>query len=191
MAAERTTTGKDEFGLNNDWSFLEDKDTYLEQVFQKIEVVHSRVQKLKSQLDVIMSKNAAKFSSSETLSHLVPCDVQTSSVRSPTFSACNGDTTLMGGLYDPIHSISEYDLGDLMLPDSAVSSFGEAIHIPDIIESTVGMLSSVDVTQNYSQMGDSGEDVSLLVVLDHFSLHVFFLPSFARLSICFVSITIN
>lgn len=156
---ERTTTGKDEFGLNNDWSFLEDKDTYLEQVFQKIEVVHSRVQKLKSQLDVIMSKNAAKFSSSENLSYLVPFDVQTSSVRSPTFSACNGDTTLMGGLYDPIQSISEYDMGDLMLPDSAVSSFGEAIHIPDIIESTVGMLSSVDVTQHYSQMGDSGEDI--------------------------------
>lgn len=183
VVAERTTTGKDEFGLNNDWSFLEDKDTYLEQIFQKIEVVHSRVQKLKSQLDVIMSKNAAKFSSSENLSHHVPCDVQTSSVRSPTFSACNGDTTLMGGLYDPIHSISEYDLGDLMLPDSAVSSFGEAIHIPDIIESTVGMLSSVDVTHHYSQMGDSGEDVSVLIVLDHlFSV---------CLSMLFVSVTIN
>lgn len=167
--AEQTTTGKNEFGLSNEWSFLEDKDTSLEQIFQKIEVVHSRVKKLKSQLNLIMSKNAAKFPSSENLSHLVPCDVQTSSVRSPTFSACNGDTMLMGGLYDPIHSISEYDLGDLMLPDSAVSSFGEAIHIPDIIESTVGMLSSVDVTQHYSQMGDSGEDVSLLKVLSPFT----------------------
>lgn len=166
--ADQTTTSHGEFGINSDWSFLEDKDNSLEQIFWKIEIVHSRVHKLKAQLDLVMSKNAGKFSSSENLSHLVPCDVQTSSVRSPTFSACNGDTMLMGGLYDPIHHISEYDLGDLVLPESAVSSFGEAIDIPDIIESTVGLLSSADVTQHYSQIGDSCEDVSLLYVITLF-----------------------
>lgn len=150
--------------MNNDLSFIEDKDSSLEQILRKLEIGHSRVQKLKSQLDLVMSKNAAKFSSSENLGHLAPCDVQTSSVRSPTFSACNGDTMLMGGLYDPINQISEYDLGDLVLRESVVSSFGEAIDIPDIIESTVGLLSSVDVTPHYSQIGDgdSCEDVSSL-----------------------------
>lgn len=164
--ADQTTTSHGEFGINSDWSFLEDKDNSLEQIFWKIEIVHSRVHKLKAQLDLVMSKTAGKFSSSENLSHLVPCDVQTSSVRSPTFSACNGDTMLMRGLYDPIHQISEYDLGDLVLPESAVSSFGEAIDIPDIIESTVGLLSSADVTQHYSQIGDSCEDI-----LDNILIH--------------------
>ncbi|KAL0432886.1 UNVERIFIED_CONTAM: hypothetical protein Slati_2622900 [Sesamum latifolium] len=106
-----------------------------------------------------MIKNAGKFSSSENLSQLVAGDVQTSSVRSPTFSACNGDTVSVGGLFTRSQHISDYDLGDFIMPDSAVSSFGEAIPIPDIIESTVGLLSSIDVTQHQAQVGDSSEKI--------------------------------
>lgn len=103
-----------------------------------------------------MINNASKFSSSENLSQLVPCDLQTSSIRSPTFSACNGDTVSVGDLYQ---TISDYDIGDFMMPDGAVSSFGEAIAVPDIIESTVGLLSSIDVTELEAQVGDSSEKV--------------------------------
>ncbi|KAA8527245.1 hypothetical protein F0562_034658 [Nyssa sinensis] len=158
---EQSTAGHDEFGINDDCSFLESKDTdkSLEHILQKIEVVHSRVHKLKAQLDMVMSKNAGKFSSSENLSLLAPCDVQTSSVRSPTFSACNGDTVSMGPIYNPSQHMSEYDVGDLVMPESAVSSYGEAIHVPDIIESTVGLLSSADVTLHQPQSGDSCEDI--------------------------------
>lgn len=46
-----------------------------------------------------------------------------------------------------------------MMPDGAVSSFGEAIAVPDIIESTVGLLSSIDVTELEAQVGDSSEKV--------------------------------
>ncbi|KAG6409310.1 hypothetical protein SASPL_127347 [Salvia splendens] len=54
----------------------------------------------------------------------------------------------------------DYDIGDFVLPDSPeVSSFGEPIAIPDIIESTVGLLSSIDVTQHQSQIGDSSEKI--------------------------------
>lgn len=103
-----------------------------------------------------MVNNADKFSSSENLSKLISCDAQTSCVRSPTFSACNGDTTFS------IHSqhISENDeLGDCIMPDSAVSSYGEVIPVPDIIESTVGLLSSIDVSQLEALVGDSSEKV--------------------------------
>ncbi|KAK4421999.1 hypothetical protein Salat_2150600 [Sesamum alatum] len=157
--SDHHTTSHDEFGLQDETVFAEDNDNFLEHILRKIELVHGRVHKLKAQLDSVMIKNAGKFSSSENLSQLVAGDVQTSSVRSPTFSACNGDTVSVGGLFTPSQHISDYDLGDFIMPDSAVSSFGEAIPIPDIIESTVGLLSSIDVTQHQAQVGDSSEKI--------------------------------
>ena len=154
----------DKFGISNDWSFFEfrDGDNFLEQVLWKIELVHSRVHKLKSQIDVVMSKNAARFSSSENLSLLAPGDAQTSSAYSPTFSAGNGDAISVGPIYSPTKHISEYDHGDLVMPESAISSYKEAIHVPDIIESTAGLLSAADVTLHQPQTGDSCENVSLI-----------------------------
>ncbi|KAE9450445.1 hypothetical protein C3L33_17662, partial [Rhododendron williamsianum] len=49
--------------------------------------------------------------------------------------------------------------GDFMLPESMFSSYGEGIFVPDIIESTVSVLSSADVTMHQSQIGDSCEDI--------------------------------
>ncbi|EYU36689.1 hypothetical protein MIMGU_mgv1a006787mg [Erythranthe guttata] len=157
---DQTTTGQDEFGIYDENLFPEDDDddNFLEDTLRKIDLVHARVHKLKSQLDVVMINNAGKFSSSENLSQLLGCDFQTSSARSPTYSACNGDTVSVGGIYQ-INNISDYELGDFVMNDSAVSSFGEAIPIPDIIESTVGLLSSIDVTQHQPQIGDSSEKI--------------------------------
>lgn len=153
----------DKFGSNEDPLFFEfrEGDNSLEQVLMNIEIVHSRVQKLKSQLDIVMSKNASKFSSSENLSLLAPCKAQTSSAPSPTFSAGNADTTSVGAIYNPTQHIAEYDLGDLVLPESAISSYAETIHVPDIIESTVGLLSAADVSFHQPEIGDSCEDVSI------------------------------
>ncbi|GAV66532.1 hypothetical protein CFOL_v3_10042 [Cephalotus follicularis] len=151
----------DKSDINNDESLLEFRDcnNSLEQILWKIEIVHSRVHKLKCQVDVIMSKTAAKFSSLENLSLLAPNDVQTSSVPSPTFSAGNGDTISVGAIYNPSQHMPEYDIGELVLPESAISNYGEAFHVPDIIESTVGLLSAADVTFHQPQMGDSCEDI--------------------------------
>lgn len=152
----------DRIGSSDDHSFFEfsDRDSSLEQLLWTIENVHSRVHKLKRQVDVIMSKNALKFSSSENLSLLPQGDVQTSSAHSPTLSAGNGDTVSAGAIYNSTQHIPEFDFGDLVMPDSAVSSYGEATTIPDIIESTVGLLSAADVTLHQPQTGDSCEDVS-------------------------------
>ncbi|KAL6573442.1 hypothetical protein OROHE_001901 [Orobanche hederae] len=154
-------TGHAEFGIHDDHVFPEDDSNnnynFLEQILRKIELVQGRVNKMKDKLDLVMTKNAVRFSSSKSLSQLV----QTSSVRSPTFSACNGDTVSVGGsLYASPQHMTDYDIRDLMMPDSAVSSFGEAtIPIPDIIESTVGLLSSIDVTQHHTHVGDSSERI--------------------------------
>ncbi|TMW96683.1 hypothetical protein EJD97_006995 [Solanum chilense] len=154
--AEQKTNGQDEFKIDDDLSILGSSCGYLEQILRKIELEHSRVHKLKDQLDTVMTKNAIKFSSSE---NLMSFDGQASSIPSPTFSACNGDTTSAGGLYGTSQHVVDYDLGDFIMPDSAISSYGEAMPIPDIIESTVGLLSSVDVTQQQAQVGDSSERI--------------------------------
>ncbi|XP_075487418.1 uncharacterized protein LOC142526743 [Primulina tabacum] len=154
--SDHNNTGNDEFEINDDCLYPEDNDNILEHILQKIELVHAQVHKLKGQLETVMVNNADKFSSSENLSKLISCEAQTSCVRSPTFSDCNGDTAF------GIHSqhISEYDeLGDCIMPDSAVSSYGEVIPVPDIIESTVGLLSSIDVSQLEAQVGDSSEKI--------------------------------
>ncbi|KAI9195457.1 hypothetical protein LWI28_014993 [Acer negundo] len=158
---DQQTDCNDKFGSNDDPSSfaVRDGDNLLEQVLWKIEIVYSRVHKLKSQLDMVMSKNASKFSSSENLSLLAPCDAQTSSAPSPTFSAGNADTTSVGAMYNPIQNISDYDLGDLVMPEGAILTYVEAVHVPDIIESTVGLLSAADVTFHQPQAGDSCEDI--------------------------------
>ncbi|XP_039033142.1 uncharacterized protein LOC120168970 isoform X2 [Hibiscus syriacus] len=46
----------------------------------------------------------------------------------------------------------------MVIPASAISSYGEAFHVPDIIESTVGLLSSAEVTCHQPPLVDSCED---------------------------------
>ncbi|CAK7322501.1 unnamed protein product [Dovyalis caffra] len=152
--------GNDKSGIDNDEMFIEfgDGDKSLEQVLRKIEIVHSRVHKLKNELDMVISKNASKFSSSENLSLLAACDAQTSSAPSPT-SAGNGETISVGAIYPATQNIPGYDIGDPVMPESAMSGFGEAVHVPDIIESTVGLLSAADVTFHQPQIGDLSEDI--------------------------------
>ncbi|XP_062090102.1 uncharacterized protein LOC133796551 [Humulus lupulus] len=161
VTTEQNVDCNDKLGTSDDWTSFEfrDSDASMEQVLCNIEKVHAWVQKLKGQIDTVMSKNAAKFSSSENLSLLAPLDVQTSSAHSPAFSTGNADAVSAGPMYTENQHITDYDIGDLVLPESVVSSFGEAVSVPDIIESTVGLLSSADVTLHQPQFGDSSEDI--------------------------------
>ncbi|XP_009338129.3 uncharacterized protein LOC103930511 [Pyrus x bretschneideri] len=151
----------DKLSSGDNWAFFEYRDggKPLEHVLWKIETVHSRVHKLKYQMDVVMSKNAARFSSSENLSVLVSCDAQSSSAHSPALSPGTGDTISAGAIYTSAQHVSDYNVGDLAMPESVVSSFVEGIIVPDIIESTVGLPSAVDVTFHQPQFGDSSEDI--------------------------------
>ncbi|GLT91573.1 hypothetical protein SLE2022_094550 [Rubroshorea leprosula] len=162
------------FGINNDQMLLElgdGDDNSLERVLWNIETAHSHIQKLRNKLDMISSKNASKFSSSENLSLLAPCEAQTSSGPSPTFSAGNGDVMSVGAMYNTMQHNAEYDITDLVMPGSAVSSYREAFHVPDIIESTVGLLSSADVTFHQAQIGDSCEDIVDNVLIHNEGAH--------------------
>ncbi|XP_039033113.1 uncharacterized protein LOC120168929 [Hibiscus syriacus] len=157
---DQHTDCNDKSGINNDQLLFEfrDENNSLEQVLRKIEIVHAKVQKLGNQFNQIMSKNVSKFSSSENLSFRAACDAQTSVAPSPTLSAGNGDTISVGPTFNSTQQICEY-AGDMVIPACAISSYGEAFHVPDIIESTVGLLSFAEVTCHQPPLVDSCEDI--------------------------------
>ncbi|KAF3523332.1 hypothetical protein F2Q69_00049527 [Brassica cretica] len=147
---------KDRVALDEDDSLFDhrDGDGVLKEVLWKIELVHSHVHRLKTQVDLVMSKNAARFSSSENLSLLAA-----SSAPSPTVSA-GGDVISIEAVYNSSHLMQYYVLGDLVFSSEGMaSSYGDAFHIPDIIESTVGLFADADVTLHHPQVGDSCEDI--------------------------------
>ncbi|OVA07719.1 hypothetical protein BVC80_1827g89 [Macleaya cordata] len=159
----------DELDVNCEWPSLEcrDGDNSIEQILWKIEIAQSKAQKLKTQVDKLLSTNAGKFSSMENLSLLVSSDLPTSSARSPTFSPRHGDAMPIGALYTPPRHISEYEIGDLVMPESAVSSYGEVTPLPDIIESTVGLLSAAEASLDHPQDGDSCKDLVDNVIINN------------------------
>ncbi|XP_042515676.1 uncharacterized protein LOC122089961 isoform X1 [Macadamia integrifolia] len=162
IVADQNANDNGEFDVDYEWSSLEfgDGDNPLEQILWKIEVVQSRVHKLNTQLDKVIRSNAGWFSSAENLNLLLPSEVPSSFARSPTISPGNGDTTQVGVLCTPPPHVSEYEIGDLVLPESAVSSYGEVTApFTDIIESTMGLLSAADIALDQPQIGDSCEDI--------------------------------
>ncbi|THG01382.1 hypothetical protein TEA_013420 [Camellia sinensis var. sinensis] len=129
--------GNNEIGVNDELSSLErDGDSSLEQVLWKIGIVESQVSQMKTRLHKIMSENATKFSSTDELNMLAPCNALTSSSRKPASPHNNGDIMPVGSSYIATQLIPEYDMGDPVMRESAASSHGEVNHVPDIIEST-------------------------------------------------------
>ncbi|XP_021752084.1 uncharacterized protein LOC110717640 isoform X2 [Chenopodium quinoa] len=147
----------EEFSMDDDW--LKDGEDSIEQILRQIETVQSKVQRLRTHFDTVMLKNGVKFSSSENLSLLAPYDAQTSAAQSPAFSAGDGDNLSIGGIEIP-HDITDFEIGGLDLPESLVSDYGDGTQIPDIIESTVGLLSAANVTiHQQPQILESGENI--------------------------------
>ncbi|KAL8140286.1 hypothetical protein V2J09_006307 [Rumex salicifolius] len=153
----------DEFALPDEWFSVD--ETFLEQIFSKIETVHSRVYKLRNNLDSVMLKNGMKFSSSENLSLISPFDAQTSSAYSPPISAGNDDITSAGAMYTP-QQLSDFEIGDLALPE-VISSCAIVPEIPDIIESTIGLLSAADVTIHRAHLESAEKILDDALLLHH------------------------
>lgn len=167
--ADKKVDGNEEFAINDDWSFdhFRDSDNSLEHIILKIDEVISQVNELRSQFQIGMSESMEKFSSSENLNLLVPCDAQTSSGCSPPLSGA--DTSM-------------YDFVEFPIPENGVSSYGEdmTITVPDIIESMIGLFPDADVSLYQAQNGDSREeDVSFLFMIIYtLYFHVNFLRFF-------------
>ncbi|KAK9123456.1 hypothetical protein Sjap_013058 [Stephania japonica] len=155
---EANDSDHEQFEYSDGCSLLQFRDDdALEQILWKIEKVHSRVQKLKIHMDKLVAVNAVKFSSMEDLSLIMQNNLPSSSTRSMSLSPQNGDEKYLGSLFAPPRNMSENEIGDMMM-DSAVSSY-EDVSPPDIIESTMGLLSAAEAS-NYQHNGDSCENLA-------------------------------
>lgn len=90
----------------------------LELLLWKIYCLQSQVGKLKGRDDRVMTENAGKLSFTDVLKLPTPCNPSTST---------SGDTMPVG-TYIASQLISEYNMGDVRVIDSAVTSHGD---LPD------------------------------------------------------------
>nr|XP_010912733.2 uncharacterized protein LOC105038583 [Elaeis guineensis] len=134
---------------------IKGRDSSLEQILLNIEAVQSRVLKLKTHLNKVMCRYAAEISS-----------YPPSYAQSHSGSPRNNDGLPVGAIGTPPHHVSEYEMEDMVMPGSAVSSYGDAAEV-DIIESTVGLLSAADGPLNQRQIRDLYKDSADDVLIDN------------------------
>ncbi|WOK99035.1 hypothetical protein Cni_G07747 [Canna indica] len=158
--AEDNNKGNDD----NDWLLsLKGSDSSYEHILLNIEAVQSRIIKLKSHLDNVICSNARDVSSGNLFLGDPPASCAQNASGSPRN---NRDTMPTGLLGTPPHAVSEYEMEDMVMPESAASSYGDAADI-DIIESTVGLLSAADVTLGQHHIRDLFKDSAEDVLIDN------------------------
>lgn len=142
--------GSENLDINFACPSLEIRDNNsMEYLLWKIEDAQSRVQKIRFQLDKVLTENAEKFSSVESLSELAQSEDPVSSPRSPVIAPpINAETA-------PIVScVPSQQLADH--PEAVESSHGEAA--PPPIECKVAQ-SSEDVHLDQSYFAGSSQNV--------------------------------
>ncbi|KAH7681165.1 hypothetical protein IHE45_05G042200 [Dioscorea alata] len=144
----------DVFEALNEWLMFGGRDASLEQILLNIDVVQSRIVKLRNRLDSLMKANNRELAVSQGF----PGSGETrhSHALSPSCSPRNnGDIKLHGALNTPPHHVSEHETEDAALPGSTVSSYGDAAE-PDIVVSTLDLLSAAPSSQHH--FGNSSKE---------------------------------
>ncbi|CAL9115015.1 uncharacterized protein LOC135632979 isoform X1 [Musa acuminata AAA Group] len=158
--AEDNIRGNDD----NDWLLgLKGCDSSLEQILLNIEAVQSRVTKLKTLLNNCICRNAREISSGNLFLGDVPAGYAQNVSDSPRN---NTDSMPAGLLGSPPHRVSEYEMEDMVMPESAASSYGDAADL-DIIESTVGGLLSADASLDQDRIRDLCRDSADDILIDN------------------------
>lgn len=109
ISTDKITNGHTDFGINEGWSSFEfgSGDNSLEQILWKIELAHSKVRKMKTQIDKVISETPSKYSSVNKLSFPVPCDALNSSDQNPASPPDNGPGLLARSLFTSSRPVSE------------------------------------------------------------------------------------
>lgn len=128
--------GNHGFGDNDEhqWFGSRDEHNSSEQILRKIGVLQSQVGQLRSRVDKVLSENAGKFSSTENLNLFLPCNALSSSSRNPSSPKSGGKMAVGSSLASQL--MSDYNTGDMIAPQGAISTRGDGTSIPDVIEST-------------------------------------------------------
>ncbi|KAJ6997455.1 uncharacterized protein [Populus alba] len=127
----KTINDNDEFGTQDGLTSIQSRDSISEHILRQIEVLKSHVHKLKSRADKVASENPVKFSSVNNLSLLAPSNALTSSEQNPASVPRIGYRLL----HTQTQHMSGCNMGDLM-PETAISSHGDATSRSDMIENT-------------------------------------------------------
>ncbi|XP_047312356.1 uncharacterized protein LOC124915644 [Impatiens glandulifera] len=140
----------------------EESNNPLEQFMRKILNAKSHVEKLKSELASVIS-GGDKANKEEKLGILIQYDARSSSSEDGLSDETNssGGGMILYGL--------EYDDNMGMEDRGEVSRYSSIVVVPDIIESNVSKLSSVDVTMHHQlpQSGDSNSEA----IMDNGHIH--------------------
>ncbi|CAK7337768.1 unnamed protein product [Dovyalis caffra] len=129
----KTISDHDEFGFQDGLASLQSRDNISEHILRQIEVLKLQVHKLKGRVDKVAHENPVKFSSVNVLSLLASSNPSNSSDRNPASVPKNGDTMSVRLLDMVSQRMPGCNIGDLM-PETAVSSQGEATSRSDMIE---------------------------------------------------------
>lgn len=129
--AAKTINDNDEFGTQDGLTSLQSRDSISEHILRQIEVLKSQVHKLRSRADKVACENPVNFFPVNDLSILAPCNALTSSEQNPASVPKIGDRLL----HIQTQRMSGCNMGDLM-PESAISSHGEATFRSDMIGNT-------------------------------------------------------
>uniref|UniRef100_A0ACD5TGT3 Uncharacterized protein n=2 Tax=Avena sativa TaxID=4498 RepID=A0ACD5TGT3_AVESA len=130
-----------------DWLLGNGDDATVEQILVSIQSVQDRISNLRSDL----KKEIAKKSTTLVLK----VNTRVNGAQSSNCSHGKGKVTEMLEMSPP--DASDCDMDDMDMPDSAVSSYGEANNM-DIFESTMNLLSAED-PHKIGELHQSSEDV--------------------------------
>lgn len=167
-AADENVRGTED----NEWLLgIKGRDSFWEQILWNIEAVQFRVLKLKTHLNKVMCRNDMEISSSP--GNLFPSGLSPSYAQGHISSPeNNGDGLPVGAVGTAPHLVTECEMEDMVMPESAVSSYGDAVDA-DIIESTMGLLSAADGLFDQHQIRDLCKDVRLYMPTGDYALIVF------------------
>ncbi|XP_030465034.1 uncharacterized protein LOC115684441 isoform X2 [Syzygium oleosum] len=140
----------------------------LEQILAKIETAKSYICKLKARMDKVLSENPGKFSSVNRLCMLTPKDELTSSDKKQASHHGNGLVSSCKSVFTASLQVSNHNVDDILMPETANSTLGEATPLPDIIESTNQTFRGVsrDNTEEEILMNEQAVEEKSLDVLE-------------------------
>ncbi|KAL0425768.1 UNVERIFIED_CONTAM: hypothetical protein Sradi_1111600 [Sesamum radiatum] len=117
--ATRKVYIEDEFWINDELLSIApgDGDNSLEHILGKIDYLQSQVGKLKTRVDKVMHEMLEKFLCTEDLTLPMACNA----------SPPNSGDRMAVGTYIASQLISEYSLGNALVPESAVTSQGDVV----------------------------------------------------------------
>ncbi|KAF6995568.1 hypothetical protein CFC21_012045 [Triticum aestivum] len=130
-----------------DWLLGNGDDATVEQILVSIQSVQDRVCSLRSDLKKAMAKKSKGL--------LLKVNTQVNGAQSSNCSHGKGKVAEMPEISP--QDASDCDMGDTDMPDSAVSSYGEANNM-DIFESTMNLL-SVEDPDKIGELRQTSEDV--------------------------------